>query len=421
MSEKYAICFTLFALYATDPDNPYADLDSALRSIRDRGFNTIRLDSGAGCFSLPSGEPRPQPVWVHPPFGRYSACVRQSSVIQSRRSVDLKARLTELLRAARKYDLKIILSSWMLIHTYWILDRSFVEPVFALSPLEKIAYFARELDGILSQIREQGMIDRVAFAEILNEFDGLDFCGGYNASLPEEEAVRIRQAHEKAIEGLRARHPDVLFAYDSFSAYPQESLIPRNIDVLNFHLYYLWNIIRPFENGVVTPDLSEPLLPPETRRWLVAEPVSVREIEELVGFRAVFDWARRVALHSSLDPAKLMDLENLLAERLVADQDLYRENLRRGLHAVLDLRARIVPQAELVMGEGVNYCCANLLTAEDRSDLYWSLLLEQAGLLREKGIAGTVVRTTADPEDPSWNTRKTDLLAINRRFLEGIL
>ena len=422
MNEKYTICFSLLSLFANDEKSPYRDFDQALRSIRDRGFNTVRIDSGAGCFHLPDGTPRPAEVSVKPPFGKYSKIVRQSNVISLPHIVNLKERLLELLRAARKYEIKIILSSWMLIHTYWILDRAYVEPIFSLTAEEKIAYFARELDVVLSFVREAGYIDRIAFAEILNEFDGLDFCNGYRQQLPEEEAFHIREEHEKAIAALRAHHPDVSLAYDSFTAYPQKELIPRNIDVLNFHLYYLWNIVKPFENGVVEPELSEPVIPPETARWLTAEPVTVREILEIVGeFRSVPDWARRVALHSSVEPCQILSLEKVMTEQLEKDQDLYRENLKKGIDFIVAVRDEVVPRARLVMGEGVNYCCSNWICAEDRSETYWRILAEQADLLRERGLDGTVVRTTSDPEDPCWETRNEDMLAINRRFLKGIL
>ncbi len=69
------------------------------------------------------------------------------------------------------------------------------------------------------------------------------------------------------------------------------------------------------------------------------------------------------------------------------------------------------------MGEGVSYCCANDLFFEEYSELYWKTVRRQAVLLRDAGFAGTVVRTTSGPEDPSWIMRRQDYIEANRLFL----
>ena len=59
------------------------------------------------------------------------------------------------------------------------------------------------------------------------------------------------------------------------------------------------------------------------------------------------------------------------------------------------------------MGEGGSYCAANALQFEEHSDAFWAMLREQAQILREAGLWGTVPRTTSGSEDPRWHGRLT--------------
>ena len=93
--------------------------------------------------------------------------------------------------------------------------------------------------------------------------------------------------------------------------------------------------------------------------------------------------------------------------------DAFAETVR----GIVAQRDRVVPDAQLVMGEGVSYCCANDLLFEEHSALYWETVKRQARLLREAGFAGTVVRTTSGPEDPSWSLRRQDYIEANGIFL----
>ena len=104
-------------------------------------------------------------------------------------------------------------------------------------PTEKLVYY------IICDIEREGLDDRIAFAEIFNEADGLAFCGDYGnrRGVSDEERARFRKEHERALAFLKAEHPQILFAYDASRPKLDENLAPANADVYNFHSYY-WYI-----------------------------------------------------------------------------------------------------------------------------------------------------------------------------------
>ena len=107
--------------------------------------------------------------------------------------VDLLKRLIELCTVAKRYNVKVILSSWYYLHTFWFTDNNLTAQLLGL-PLEKrFMYFARGLDRILEALRERDLIDVIAFAEIFKkEVDGMEFRGGYEG---DEPVKRVPERH----------------------------------------------------------------------------------------------------------------------------------------------------------------------------------------------------------------------------------
>lgn len=415
--EKLNITFWIFGLFDTYGNGIVHDCDRRIKEAVDLGFNCIRMESGAGLFTKPDGTPM-EKVWLHRPFGNLSPMIRQMDYIAQDGEFDVRARLLDFFRAADKHGVKVILSSWYYLHTNWYFDEEINRPLFDLSTEEKIAYFGDELDRILTFLREHDLLHCVAFAEIFNEFDGLPFAGEYDpTALSAEEAEALRLMHEKAIDKLRAHHPDILFAYDSAVADMREDLIPRNIDVLNFHNYYLWNVYQAFEKGTIINASSEPDIPEETAQYLKME-LSTAEVaaEAEQVTRTGVGWIRRVRLYADIDPDKLDDLETLLEKEIIDKYDVFLEKLKTKTAMAVATRDRIVPDALLVMGEGVSYCASQWLRFEEFSEPYWKLIHEQMKLLREYDFYGTVVKTNCGPEDPSWDIIPERYVEANRIF-----
>lgn len=234
-NDKLTICFSPWLAFFKNQD-----YYSVIKEIKERRFNCIRFDDGAGLLWDKYGNVRDD-VLIRQPFGKYSKNMDLHLMVDGER-INILDRLLSICRAAKKLDVKLILSSWLFLHTNWFCEECDVTPLFDLSTEEKIAFFANELSKILSVLRKEGLTDVVAFAEIFNEFDGLPFAGEYKNDLPKEKANWLRELHEKEIEKLKAEYPDVLFAFDTWKPDVQTEIIPRNIDVLNFHSYHVWPV-----------------------------------------------------------------------------------------------------------------------------------------------------------------------------------
>lgn len=409
--EKLTICFDPWMIY-----NKNTDYEGLMLENLERGFNCIRADYGAGFLWNRDGSPIGK-VPIRHPFGKFTAQTTFHELDHA--DVDLLERVLKLCRAAQKYGVKIIFSNWFFCHTTWFCtDSSLKQPVFDMSTEEKMTFFGGELDRFLTFLKKENVIDVVAFAELFNEFDGLPFAGAFSG-VSEEEAVYLRGLHENVLADLKKKHPDILFAFDSFRADIQESLIPRNIDVLNFHCYYSWPIYQAFEKGLTARSTEKMVIPPETAYYLVENintPEDVlREMDPNLSI--TLDWPRRLSLYTSIDPQKEGELSAMLHQHLVENMDVYLGRLYDKIDTVVELHARLCPDAYLVMGEGGTFCGSPIITFERDSDAYWELLRKQTEYIRNKGIHGTILKTTLRPVEISWDC-VDKYKALNTMFLE---
>jgi len=408
LPERLTITFPIWGLYDIEGRGAYADPDRMVREHVERGFNCIRLDDGAGLMHDLAGNPL-GPVKMGNAFGEYDSMLRQFGAIGGEGKCDLLDRLIRLAEAAKKYGVYLILSSWYYLHTYWFLhDKALNDRLFAIPPMERFMTFARFLHYILLELEKRDLADCVAFAEVFNEADGLHFITGYGnqKGLSDEEIASFREKHEEAIEWLQKEHPGILFAYDTYTAWSDQRQIPGNMQVFNFHHYFLWGIYNNIEhctdclNGTLTAEeagKSQEFRRPETNDR---------------------DWHHRIAVHSNINPEKLPDLEAYLEENLQKNYTRYRDQAFEGLANIMKIHTNYA-DIPVVCGEGVTYIGSKELLWEEHSETYWNLLEEVIRKYREAGLWGTVVRTCCGPEDPAWNLVPDKLLRINRAFLEG--
>ena len=331
-------------------------------------------------------------------------------------------RLIELCTLAKRYEVKVILSSWYYLHTFWFTDEKLTAELLGL-PLEKrFMYFARGLDRILEALRERDLIDVVAFAEIFNEVDGMEFRGGYEANSPSKEHLNsIRLLHEEALDFLGTRHTDIRFALDTCTARTLPDLIPRNAQVWNVHSYYLWPVYKVFEQNLMGSDidLSDPAAYAPVQRFLRRDLVPFQAILDSRAGRPPIkhDWYRRIWLYRNLDPNAMPELERLLLENLEKNIDLYKQKATDAAEQAVEVRDELLPGVPLVLGEGASYCADCRLRWEERSDAYWDVVEHAARAWREHGFWGAVARTNAGPEDPVWHEHPERLQRVNAVFL----
>ena len=404
LPKKLTISFPIWGLFDTG-NGYYHDLDKMMIDHRERGFNCMRIDDGAGLMHDINGKARGA-VYFGRGFGEFDKKMRQSAASGDPGYCDTRERLLELFRAAKRHGVYVILSSWYYLHTYWYVDSALASELAAIPPHERFMAFAKFLHYILLELEAEGLDSQIAFAEIFNEADGLCFIDGYGHKnhISKEELERFRVEHEEAIAWIKERHPQILFAFDSYSYYADHDQIPKNIDLYNFHNYFLWKIYHAsIENDLSL--LSENPIPKEAIR------ASTKP-----GFDAAEDWYERVWFYNNLaDYDRANEQGNAYLEE-------HRDELVEWLHKTVEhLRSDFdgaLSGMPVVSGEGVSYSGTNALVFEEYSETFWGIMREMIDCYRSLGLWGTVVRTCCGPEDPVWRTHPDKLLEINERFLK---
>ena len=81
LPSRLTISFPLWLIYGTKGEySPYYDIDKVIREHKERGFNCIRIDSGAGLIHDLEGNLR-EPFDIGDMFGVYEEIPRQQHII----------------------------------------------------------------------------------------------------------------------------------------------------------------------------------------------------------------------------------------------------------------------------------------------------------------------------------------------------
>lgn len=418
--ERLAISFWIWALWDTGPHGFFNDLELRITELVERGFNCIRIEGGAGITHDAAGKSRGE-LTFYPAVPGHAHFTRQMEHMTGGR-VDLMQRLIELCTVAKRHQVKVILSSWYYLHTFWFTDKSVTSELLGLPPEQRFIRFAQGLDRILEELKQRGLADTIIAAEIFNEVNGMDFSGGYGSQKKPVDVVhKFRNLHEEALEFLKTRHPDIRFALDTSTPSVNPESMPRNAQVWTFHSYYLWDVYKVFEQNLLARDvdLTDPASYAPIRRFLR---------RDLVPFQAILDsrkgrppiepgWYRRIWLYRNLEPNAMPELERLLQENLEKQIDQYKRKATDAVAHAVKLRDEVFPGIPLVLGEGVSYCADHRLRWEERCDAYWEVVEHAARAYREHGLWGAVARTNSGPEDPVWHEYPERLQRVNATFL----
>ncbi|HEX2998834.1 MAG TPA: hypothetical protein VHR86_01150, partial [Armatimonadota bacterium] len=394
MTDRLAISFWIWGLYNTTPNGFFDNFEGRMVELKERGFNCIRFDAGTGLCHDAQGRPRGELSFQESLPG-YARFTRQMERFLAGRCDPLK-RLIEVCTLAKRYQVKVILSSWYYLHTFWFTDEAINKELMGLPPEKRFMHFAVALDRILAELEQRDLQDAIAFAEVFNEADGLTFLGGYGEKKqPQAELNMHRQWHEEALEYLKVRHPEVRFALDTYTPFVNPEQIPRNMQVWNFHSYYLWSVYDVFERKVTWgTESDEPLVEEPIRRFLRRDLVPFKVIRASRGDRPLIaeDWYRRVWLYRNLDPAGMPELERMLLENLEQNVATFKKKAEDSIAQAVKVRDQYFPGIPLVLGEGASYCADLRLRWEERSDAYWDVVEHAARTCRKLGLWGTVAR-----------------------------
>ena len=424
LPKRLAISFPIWGLRDTSSGGTYHDWNKCMKEHVERGFNCIRLEDGAGLVHDKDGRRRGPIEWVMP-FPGHSTDIRQSDCTGNGGKCDLLARLFEFFEIAREHNVYVILSSWYYLHTYWYCgDEEWNCQLHRIPPHDRFMYFAKALDFIIAELKARKLEKQIAFAEVLNEADGLNFINGYGArnNLSQEELNRFRDDHFAAIGYLRNRHPDILFAYDTYTPYTDVEQMPNNLQVWNFHNYFMWDMYFILENRLLQEgiDVNDPAEFDQAREFMRQPMVSLEEVRKSRDGKipAAEDWYRRIWFYRNLDPAKMPALEQFFMRTLDERFDHYKQKIRESLEQAHKISAQYCPGVPLVIGEGVSYCGSNHLQWEEHCDKYWELLEFAVGEYKKAGLWGYIPRTCCGPEDPCWHLYADKLKRLNQMFLK---
>lgn len=417
--EPLVISFWIWALWDTGTNGFFNDLELRMTELVGRGFNCIRIEGGAGITHDATGRPRGELEFFAALPG-HAHFTRQMEHMTGGR-VDLMRRLIELCTVAQRHHVKVILSSWYYLHTFWFTDDRVTAELLGLSPDERFIRFARGLDWILEELKQKGLIGTIAAAEIFNEVNGSEFAPGNGAQPTSADALRrVRSLHEEALDFLKARHPDIRFSLDTSSPWVNTDFVPRNAQVWTFHSYYLWSVYNVFEQSLLRADadLADPAIYAPVRRFLRRDLVPFQAILDSRKGRPPIkpDWYRRIWLYRNLEPNAMPELERLLEENLEKHLVEFKQKATDAVEQAVKLRDQHFPGIPLILGEGASYCADHRLRWEERSDAYWEVVEHAARTCRERGLWGTVARTNSGPEDPVWHEYPERLRRVNAVF-----
>ena len=408
LPKRLTVSFPLWLIYGTEGGySPYLDLDKAIREHSERGFNCIRIDGGAGLTHDLDGNPR-KPFEMTDIFGEYEKLPRQEHMLGESGTVDLLSRLIETLRCCKKYGVYVILSQWYYLHTYWIHKAGdpVADELIAIPTHERFMAFAKFWHYILLEAEKHGLDGQIAFVEIFNEVNdhpyrcGIEWDHAAKKSISAEEKALFKKEHEDAIAWLKELHPKMMFGYDCGSYIDDETCLPGNADVYNFHSYYLWSLYGDtmrehpeWFNGRITP----------------ADVAATRE-----GRRpAQSDWYERVALYNDMKPEVIPQVENALENKFLEEREKYVTKMETTAKMSVGNKLGI----PTVCGEGVSYICSKKILWEEHSDSYWSLVRQTLQTYKNLGVFGSVIRTCMGPEDPCWDLCKDRIRELNLLFL----
>jgi hypothetical protein len=229
---RLAICLWDFSWYTRAGDGePFADVDRAMAETADRGYNAVRICAApllvAGDLGLDdlAADLPVEGLGPAPTGGFFGQRTRWYDTPGGFR-LDVRARLFELLEAARRHGIVVILASWEYQQsTSFAGDPRWFEAIDAVPLERRYDVLADAFARLLDDVRAAGLIDVIAFTELHNE---VDF-----SILPP-----VEQGGVAAMERLRTRHPDqlVTVSYGKPPHLAMHRLSPA-LAVGQFHVY----------------------------------------------------------------------------------------------------------------------------------------------------------------------------------------
>ncbi len=250
LPEKLSICYWGWDwLTAVQAGEAYEDLERAMRETKERGFNCLRPDMGLGLIHDTQGRLRGNIRFrAHFPGANSNLqCVNTRGGAE----YDVRRRIIKLMELAEKYDLYVIGTTWLYQDFVCDIDHEDIRrEVMGVSYKDRIPLLGKWWDWILQEIKQQGLLHRFTFVELINEMDTTPCIWPRESGqmptyedLFEERTVPfpaewIRRLAGEALAGLRQKYPELMFTTDLASAGSFAGCLPENVQVADHHLYH---------------------------------------------------------------------------------------------------------------------------------------------------------------------------------------
>ncbi len=376
---------------------PFGDLDQAFAEAVARGYNCVRIC--AAPFLLFGSGIDTSAFTLTPLGGQYGLRTRWYDV-RKPVTLDLRAHLLQLFRAAARHDCSVIVSSWEYQQSpCFAADEEWSRALFAIPAQRRPDALADALADLIDLLKAEGLADRVAFVELHNEVQ----IGRLQDAVPAgaDPVLGLQSLLEKAIDRFHGRHSDVPVTAN-YARVPVESMrgIPRNADVAVFHPYVygvlgelvdtfaLRDDARPFPQQRAQVELLRPDAP-DLEDWVLPDADRWRATATVMRHRELY-------VHDWCDPIKW---DRWLYDRYGAHRLAMDAILTSWLDAAADTAARLA--VPLVLGEGwVGY--TPLYTNFEEGPVGAALCERAVTHACEVGAWGTVVCSNAAPQHPMW-------------------
>ncbi len=394
LPQRLTISLWDFSWYTqATPGEPFHDLDAVFAETVARGYNTVRvcampyllfgehgIDTTKLRFTTMGGSIGRRTRWYD---------VAGGALLDGRR------RLRELFEAARKHDCFVILSSWEYQQSpAFLAGREWYDALTAIPPADRHDAIARAMCDLVQYLKDHGLADRIAYAELHNEVDlGRLVPAGGDPYWSQRDQVA------GAVALMQQHHPDVL-ATTCYGIPPYLDMpsVPDNGQVAHFHVY-VYGVLRALEEwaGVRVPRPEFPR--PELRSLLrhdapdvdtyakAAEPWRLEATGVSASMFYAYDW---------VDPVKW---DRWLYENYHA----YRVAMYDALDDRLSVIAGWAEQHDVpaVIGEGwIGY---TPLHAEFEDGPIGQAVAEHAiERCVEHGFWGVVLGSNSAPHHPAW-------------------
>jgi len=226
---RLTICLWDFSWYTrAGAGEPFADLDTAFAETVDRGYNAVRICAAP---LLTFGELGLDPrieisgLGTAPDGGTFGRGTRWYDVAGGY-AVDVRTRLLDLGRAAKRHGVVVILASWEYQQSpAFAADPAWWDAIAAVPFDDRYDHLGRAFDRMLDAFDAEGLLESVAFTELHNEVD-------FSRVPPLVDRGAL------AIESLRSRHPGQLVSA-SYGKPPHLDMerVSGAMGVAQFHVY----------------------------------------------------------------------------------------------------------------------------------------------------------------------------------------